>query len=145
MAKRDTPPIVLLSRWRTRGAGEVHFGICGLAVFAAALLLGMILSSQSATAAPICAPHADILKKLKRAYAEKTQSIGLSTEGKLLEVLVSATGSWTILVTDPSLRTCLVATGESWESLPPRATGPSASGPPRLSSAQKGRNHARST
>ena len=126
MAKRDTPPIVLRSRQRTGSAGKVNFGVLGLAVFAAALLLGVTLGGQSATAAPICGPHADILKKLERVYAEKTQSIGLSRDGKLLEVLVSANGSWTILVTDPSLRTCLVATGESWESLPARATGPSA-------------------
>ena len=125
MTKRDIQPIVLRSRWRIWAADRVHLGLRGLALLAAVLLLGVTLSGQSASAAPVCGPHADILKKLERAYAEKTQAIGLSRDGQLLEVLVSANGSWTILVTDPSLRTCLVATGDNWESLPALATGPS--------------------
>jgi hypothetical protein len=46
--------------------------------------------------------------------------------GKLLEIMVSSAGSWSILLTRPDRQTCVVATGEGWESLPAVAREPSA-------------------
>ena len=52
--------------------------------------------------------------------------MGLSADGKLIEVLVSSTGSWSLLVNYPNRVTCVVAVGENWERLPAVATGPAA-------------------
>ena len=40
--------------------------------------------------------------------------------------LTSTKGSWTILVTTADGTTCMVATGENWETLPKLAMGPKA-------------------
>ena len=53
-------------------------------------------------------------------------AMGLSVDGRVIELLVSSTGSWSILMSYPSRMTCLVATGDYWESLPALATGPAA-------------------
>ena len=45
--------------------------------------------------------------------------MGLTTSGKVLEVVVSAGGSWTIIVTTPSGISCGVASGESWKDMSP--------------------------
>ena len=40
--------------------------------------------------------------------------------GKLIQVFVSTeTGTWTIISTAPTGVSCIVAAGESWETLPP--------------------------
>ncbi len=38
-------------------------------------------------------------------------------DGQLMEVLTSEHGTWTVLLTSPSGRTCVIAAGTSWESL----------------------------
>jgi hypothetical protein len=45
--------------------------------------------------------------------------MGLSTSGKVLEIVVSAGGSWTIIVTTPSGIWGGIASGESWEDMSP--------------------------
>ena len=88
-----------------------------LGVFAA-------LSLWAAPAAPLqaqtqaqifCGVRAEIIESLETRYGERRQALGLSQDGGLLEVLVSASGGWTILITYPERPTCIVATGEGWE------------------------------
>ena len=43
--------------------------------------------------------------------------MGLTSTGKVMELLTSSAGSWTILVTMPGGPTCVIAAGESWEEL----------------------------
>ncbi len=46
--------------------------------------------------------------------------MGVSKDGGLVEVLTSGPGStFTIIVTMPNGLTCMVAAGDSWESLAP--------------------------
>jgi len=49
--------------------------------------------------------------------------------GSVLEVLASKTGSWTILVTQPSGLLCVVASGEAWENFPETAADKLVKGP----------------
>ena len=126
MAMRDTPPSVTRTRTRTESSRKFNLGVLGSMVIVAAMLVSTMLVSQPAAAQTACGERADILKNLDRAHSERPQALGLSADGKVLEVLVSPTGSWTILVSDPSRLTCLVAAGEGWELLPVLPTGPSA-------------------
>jgi hypothetical protein len=41
----------------------------------------------------------------------------LTSDGGVLEVLISPSGGWTILVTYPKRPTCVVAVGEAWQPL----------------------------
>ena len=89
-----------------------------------AIVASLVTASVAATqAAPshaeaLCHDRAVILEKLKVAYAEMPRAVGLTTDGAVLEILASPTGSWTILITYPSLTTCVLAAGEGWEDLP---------------------------
>ena len=126
MAMRKTQSAANRSRDGFRFAGKFYRGLSVLGAIAVPFLLGATLDSRPAFAQQVCGLHTDIVKNLAKVHSEVPQAIGISSEGALLEILVSSTGTWTILVTDPSRRTCLVATGQDWESLPVIPKGPSA-------------------
>jgi hypothetical protein len=89
----------------------------------------LVLSTASWTpsqAESICGERSRFLDRLHQQYGENPIAIGLVSNGSLLEVLTSTKGSWTILVTQPSGVTCLVASGDAWETLPRLAMGPAA-------------------
>ena len=85
---------------------------------AISLLLHEIFDIRPAAAQTVCGDRAVILENLAKFHSERPRAIATSVDGKLLEVVVSSTGSWSILLTRPNRRTCVVATGEGWESLP---------------------------
>jgi hypothetical protein len=96
---------------------------CGAAarLAALALLLAPALiapAGKKAEAAQLCGERREILARLEQAHAETPQALGLTTDGGVIEVLVSPEGGWTILVTYPRRPTCVVAVGEAWEMLP---------------------------
>ena len=76
-----------------------------------------IAVAPQAEAQTVCGPRAEILERLTQDFAETPRAVGLSQDGALVEVMVSPSGGWTILVTYPRRPTCVVATGESWEAL----------------------------
>ncbi len=126
MEMRDTQPNISRTRIPTGDTGRLGPIAYGLAVIAAAFLFSATLGSRPASAQAVCGDHSEILAKLEKFHSEKPRAIAVSTDGKLLEVVVSATGSWSILLTRPNRHTCVVATGDSWESLPEVAKDPSA-------------------
>lgn len=66
-----------------------------------------------------CGQRTTVLDYLSAKYAEKPVAMGVAANGGLIEVLTSNEGStFTIIVTMPEGETCMVAAGESWESLP---------------------------
>lgn len=67
---------------------------------------------------PPCGPRASILEQLERDFAETPVSRGLASNGTVLELLVSASGTWTMLISLPSGNSCFGAAGEMWETAP---------------------------
>jgi hypothetical protein len=55
----------------------------------ALLLLGEVLSIRPAAAQTPCGDHAELTERLATVHREKPQAIGLSTDGRLLEVFLS--------------------------------------------------------
>ena len=80
-------------------------------------LIALFLSAAAAPAQAqqFCGDRAEILKTLEGKHGEQPQSIGLSQDGALVEIMVSPGGSWTILVTYPNKPTCVVSTGQDWQ------------------------------
>jgi hypothetical protein len=68
--------------------------------------------------APRCAPHADMLALLARHYGEVPQAVGLINQNRVVEVLSSRQGTFTILVTQPNGMTCILAAGQDFEEVP---------------------------
>ena len=93
-----------------------------------AAALGLVLSSQPAAADAVCGKRADLLSHLSGRWSEAPVAMGLKDDGSVLEIVASADGStWTVLITQPNGASCVVATGERWETAPPRvALGPAA-------------------
>jgi hypothetical protein len=89
--------------------------------FALSLGLGGVLwTTQNAHAQPqpTCAQHSVVVERLQSRFGEVRQSIGLGQNNSVVEMFAStATGTWTIVVTNPRGVACLVASGESWEAL----------------------------
>ena len=65
-----------------------------------------------------CAPREMVLERLADKYGETRQSIGLGANNAVVEVFASTdTGTWTITVTTANGLTCLVASGQSFETI----------------------------
>jgi len=63
-----------------------------------------------------CADRASVVDRLAVEYGETHQAIGLASAREVVEIFASdETGSWTITVTGPDGRTCLVAAGTCFE------------------------------
>ena len=83
-----------------------------------ALILGSFLLAPAALAQAVCGQHAAVSENLKKSYSEAPVSMGLTPDGGVIEVYASAEGSWTMVVTQPSGISCLIAVGQNWENLP---------------------------
>ena len=83
---------------------------------AAALVLATGFTTQAASAN--CAPRNVVIERLADRYGESRQSVGLGSNNAVVEVFASEeTGTWTITVTSVNGLTCMVASGQSYETL----------------------------
>lgn len=85
-------------------------------VLLAALLVAFPAMAQQS--AP-CVKRTDFLNHLSSNYDEAPVAMGVTASGRVLEVVASDHGSWTIIVTMPNGIACGIASGESWESVLP--------------------------
>jgi len=87
----------------------------------AILSLLIALMPTLAIAAP-CAERAELLGYFNDKYKEAPVSMGLMADGRILEVLTSENGTWTIIVTKASGVSCGLASGQAWMKRPPPKT-----------------------
>ena len=65
-----------------------------------------------------CAPRERVLDRLGTTYGETRRGAGLAGSQAMVELFASdATGTWTMTVTLPDGRMCLVASGTDWQPL----------------------------
>ena len=81
----------------------------------AAIGATLALSTLPAQAQFICGGHSDLVAGLARAFQQKQIGYGVVGQAAIVEVYVSASGTWTMLVTDVQGRSCIFATGDGWE------------------------------
>ena len=96
------------------------------AVAAAVAAVTIFLSTPTIAAAATCATRTELVRALGDKFGEARQAIALTTHGSLIEVFVSERGTWTILVSSPSGRSCVVAAGEAWQQHLAAKSGPEA-------------------
>ena len=80
-------------------------------------VLFILYPFNPAVAQQACGERAKFMNKLEEVFAERPIAMGLTEKGAVLEVFASQQGSWTFLITMPSGLSCVVASGQSWESL----------------------------
>ena len=79
-----------------------------------ALVLAGFLWTLPSQAHALCGDREAVLNNLEETYSEVPEDRGLTSNGSVIEVLVSPSGSFTILYTMPNGLTCVMAAGESW-------------------------------
>src|ERR671919_153824 len=88
-------------------------------ILAAFFTAAMTNTAATAEAAENCGSRENVLKLLARDHTELRAAAGLDRQGHLVEVWSTYNGStWTITVTDPAGKTCLLAVGSDWHRLP---------------------------
>lgn len=80
---------------------------------AAAAMLPLL--SNAGFASPPCGTRDEIVKKLSEEYKEAPQSVGLVNQDAVVEVFVSENGSWTIIASGTDGKSCVLSSGEGWE------------------------------
>lgn len=85
--------------------------------------LAVIAASQ--VQAQSCADRTTVTERLKSGYGEKFAGGGLRNSESVFEVWLSEDhATWTILMTTPDGRTCVMAAGTNWrDALPEKAAG----------------------
>ena len=93
---------------------------------ACALAISTLCSSTmvAAQSQDQCGPRDQVVKVLNAKYQESQRALGLINEKAMMEVYISAKGTWTMVVTNDAGVTCVVAAGEAWDELPGKALGP---------------------
>ncbi len=95
-----------------------------VAALAAGLFFSSTAVSQQAPAGAVCGERGKFLAHLGKNHQEIPSAMGVTASGRVIEVLTSPDGTWTIIMTHPNGVTCMVAAGQAWESIERVALGP---------------------
>lgn len=85
-----------------------------------AAVLTVIALPAMAQGRPTCGERSDLLAQLKEQFEESPSGVGVTGNGTVVELTTSQSGSWTLLLSFPDGRSCLMAAGENWEQAPQR-------------------------
>ncbi len=80
----------------------------------ASYMTALLALAPSFAEAELCAGRAEFLEILANGYDEVPVAMGLTADGRVVEVYASGNGSWTIIVTMSAGRTCGILAGEGW-------------------------------
>ena len=77
------------------------------------------LTPASAAEQGRCNSRDNVIKLLGNKYKEAPVAAGITSSGKLVEVLSNSSGTtWTIILTSPQGVSCLIVSGEGWRTVP---------------------------
>ena len=89
------------------------------ALATAAGLAMLLVGCSPALAQHACGDRAEVIERLADEYGESLRGAGLRDSKSLFEVWANvSTGSWTILLSLPDGRACMIAFGVVWNSRP---------------------------
>lgn len=81
----------------------------------ALLCVGAFCLASLPSHAAVCMKHKTLVGYLSAKFNEQPKAVGLVASAGLMEVYVSAEGTWTIVMTTPQGIACIVAAGDTWE------------------------------
>lgn len=102
-AGRSTRPLTSLAR--AAGAAVLGIGV------ATAMAVAPAVAESRASG---CGERKLMVDHLKSTYGEQRMGGGLQSATGLVELYVSAEGTWTLLLTRPDGTSCPIAVGEAW-------------------------------
>jgi hypothetical protein len=81
-------------------------------------IAGVVLAARAADASAQCGQREQIVQALATKYGETRRSVGMSGTNQMMELFAAdESRTWTILVTMPDGRSCLVASGSNFEAV----------------------------
>ncbi len=89
-----------------------------LAGLAATTLATPLFAEEPSPRGLPCADHDHVAGQLRETFGERMIGNGLAESGVLFELYVGQTGTWTLLATTPTGKSCLIGAGEAWEPRP---------------------------
>ncbi len=94
--------------------------VAKLIMYSTALLaLAVFLVSSPAVAQVSCGQRDKIVEWLAVEYKEAPIATGVTSKGRLIEVLSTHDGdTWTVIVTSPDGDSCVIAGGQGWRAKP---------------------------
>ena len=102
----------------------MHRRIITAAACAAIMLAAQMNSAPPADAAANCQARERIVAALADQFQETRRGFGLQDDMRILEVFAGESGSWTVVVSFPDGRSCVVAAGEAWTDQEAEPLGP---------------------
>ena len=98
---------------------EALVGVAGLGLIGALWVGSSGLDRWAAVAQQDCVLREKAVPRLQKEFEEQIVGRGLTPNGKVMfELFVSQSGTWTVLVSDTDGRSCIVASGASWQRVP---------------------------
>ncbi len=97
--------------------------IKSMATMLALLTLTTVAAPAMAQQPMACAERGALLGQLKDKYSESAQGVGITGNGAVMELLTSDQGTWSLVVTMPNGKSCLIATGDDWQQAPVKVAG----------------------
>lgn len=80
----------------------------------AAVIVGLAVAHSALAQQVPCIPRADMGSGLKERYGEHLTARFLTDDSDALVEVFTAPGTWTIVVTNASGQSCMIATGQAW-------------------------------
>lgn len=77
------------------------------------------LNQPPADESMACAPRDQLVGELGKQFRESQKAIGTLGDKAIMEIFVSDAGTWTILATDTTGTSCIIAAGKSWDEANP--------------------------
>lgn len=89
------------------------------------LFIALLFLAGQADAQEPCAPRQQVLNGLKAQYGETRHGMGFQPkDGVVYETFANdETGTWTIIQSRPDGQSCIMASGELWETAAPEKPG----------------------
>lgn len=88
------------------------------------VLAGAAVGFNLPPPAPVTCPRrTDLAAILRQHHGEIPSALGHSVDGLAVELLTSASGNWSVIVSYPGGQACLLATGGHWQSVRPAPSG----------------------
>jgi len=84
-------------------------------IWTLAAALALFASPALAEQPAACGERGAVMSQLKDKFHEAPTGFGMTGNGAVVELMTSDTGSWTLILSFPNGRSCLIATGEQWE------------------------------
>ncbi len=84
---------------------------------------GLVAPAMAQQQQMACAERGALVGQLQEKYNEQAQGVGLTGNGAVMELLTSDKGTWSLIVTMPNGKSCLIATGDEWQQVPVKVAG----------------------